>query len=73
MKDLNKIGKLHLIRIGLIPIFTLFLFFKFPHHYAAAAVVFCIFWLIKAYAKFLLSKEENGIIYQWIQRFKKDE
>lgn len=51
---LNKTEKLHLIRIGLIPFFAFSLLYDPPNYFSVAAIIFAAFWLIKAYAKYLV-------------------
>lgn len=55
MVKLSKSEKMHLLRICLFPIWILSLLVNFPHRYLVAITIFCIFWGMKIYAKYLAS------------------
>lgn len=61
MLKLSKAEKLHLARIGLVPFFSLSLLIDFPYQYSVAFILFCLFWAIKVYARYLDRREEKSL------------
>ena len=59
MTKLMKRQKLHLFRIGLIPLFIFFLFYENSQLSAMAPIIFLVFWGVKMYTKYILSDEEK--------------
>lgn len=54
---------LHLVRIGLVPFFTISILYESPQHFDVAAIIFCIFWTIKGYAKYIAKHEKKNYYF----------